>query len=153
MHDRSSYEYEQLHSDSSFRVLEILPGKKNHNLTFRLHVANRDDAPAFEALSYAWGDPETRITASCDGSVIPITTNLSDGMQAMRHERHLRFLWADAVCIDQKNMKERGHQVSIIQCVQRLHLWSSSGQSYEDDLPEISQSFGLARPRRQKIKQ
>lgn len=48
-----SYEYEQLLSESNFRILELLPGEKNDQLMFRLHVADWDDAPAFEALSYA----------------------------------------------------------------------------------------------------
>lgn len=115
MENLSSYEYEQLVSDSSFRVLELLAGEKADKLAFRLQIADWKNSPAFEALSYAWGDPKIKVAAICDGGTVPITTNLSDGLHAMRHRHHSRFLWADAVCINQKNVKERAHQVSTIQ--------------------------------------
>ncbi|KAE9981156.1 hypothetical protein EG328_011832 [Venturia inaequalis] len=114
-----AYQYEQLVSDSSFRVLELLAGEKSDTLAFRLQIADWEDSPAFEALSYAWGDPKIKVAAICDEGMIPITTNLSDALRAMRHECHSRFLWADAVCIDQKNTKERAHQVSHMRTIYR----------------------------------
>lgn len=55
------YVYQSLPKvESSFRVLELLPGEDNEELFINLQVADWVTPPPFEALSYAWGDPTRR---------------------------------------------------------------------------------------------
>ncbi|KAF6784015.1 ankyrin repeat and sam domain containing protein 6 [Colletotrichum sojae] len=66
----------------------------------------------YEALSYCWGNgarPRNMITV--DGKALFITDNLLDALQNLRRTEKDRILWVDAICIDQSNIKERGHQV------------------------------------------
>lgn len=69
------------------------------------------DAIPFEALSYAWGDLATPHTIELNGKLFSITENLHIALQNIRLAHQDRLLWVDAVCIDQTNHSERGHQV------------------------------------------
>ncbi|KIW02607.1 uncharacterized protein PV09_06055 [Verruconis gallopava] len=109
-----NYKYSPLPTESSFRVLELLPGEKNADLAFRLHLEDWSKSPVYEALSYAWGDSKNKVPTLCDEQPLYITTNLRDGLIHLRQSDRSRFLWADAICIDQNNLEERGQQVSIM---------------------------------------
>ncbi|TWU78820.1 hypothetical protein ED733_007355 [Metarhizium rileyi] len=65
----------------------------------------------FEALSYTWGDPIFTETIFLDKGRLDITNNLYLALQYLRRKDRDRILWIDAICIDQKNFAERGHQV------------------------------------------
>ncbi|KAF4813032.1 Heterokaryon incompatibility protein 6, OR allele [Colletotrichum tropicale] len=65
----------------------------------------------YEALSYCWGDTRMRNMITVDGKALFITENLHDALQYLRRTEEDRILWVDAICIDQSNVKERGHQV------------------------------------------
>jgi len=43
---------------------------------------------------------------------VPVT--LEDVLKRMRRADVLRFLWADAMCINQHDVRERGQQVQFI---------------------------------------
>lgn len=67
------------------------------------------------ALSYCWGD--TRITREIivNGHSIHVTVNLEAALRQLRNchcIKHGYKIWADAICIDQNNLEERGQQVS-----------------------------------------
>jgi hypothetical protein len=51
---------------------------------------------------------------TCDGLAFFVTTNLFQALQRFRLATTPRNLWADAVCIDQQSIKERGHQVGLM---------------------------------------
>jgi hypothetical protein len=91
------YQYKHLPSPTAFRVLELLPGKQNEELCYRLHVVDWTDPPNFEAISYAWGDPDLQVSSICDGKELRITPNLRDGLLQFRYADQSRMLWADAV--------------------------------------------------------
>ena len=101
MESLKPYAYESLpKEESSFRVLELLPGANNEELLINLHVANWATPPPFEALSYAWGDPTIRAPVFCDGRILKVTINLRDALKQLRQRDNPRFLWVDAICID-----------------------------------------------------
>src|SRR5690242_3272894 len=43
-----------------------------------------------------------------------VTKNLADALRAFRHKRLVRILWADALCINQMDTRERGQQVKLM---------------------------------------
>jgi hypothetical protein len=47
----------------------------------------------------------------CDGLQVSITVSLADALRNFRHPSEPRLLWADALCINQKDDQEEGHQV------------------------------------------
>ena len=115
--ERAQYKYEPLSSKSTFRILELLPGDEGDTISYRLHAANWNSPPPYEAISYAWGDVKDTTISFCHEFPLPITQSLGDGLVAMRRKDRSRFLWADAICIDQSNNEERGHQVSQMRII------------------------------------
>ena len=111
------YEYEPLNSKVTFRILELLPGNEDDPVSYRLHAANWDPPPPYEAISYAWGDVNDTTLSFCHDLPLFITRSLKDGLVAMRFKDRSRLLWADAICIDQSNYAERGHQVSQMRLI------------------------------------
>jgi Heterokaryon incompatibility protein (HET) len=92
-----SYLYNALPSQSSFRILHLLPGKGTELITYSLHVADWENPSEYEAISYAWGDPHRTLQTICDGKVQQITYNLWQALWHLRLKDRSRCLWADAV--------------------------------------------------------
>lgn len=105
------FSYTSLPDGEFFRYFVLGPGRDHEQLTVDLCVSRLSEAPEYEAISYVWGDPEMADTVLCGDRAIPITANLRDALRRVRLPDASRFLWADSICIDQSNQRERGHQV------------------------------------------
>src|SRR5579863_1389396 len=88
------------------RLLHLQPGEAEE-LQCRLIVVSLDSKPAYEALSYRWGDGTSRVLV--DGHNILVPSNLSEALRRMRLPDKERVLWADAICIDQSRIAERNN--------------------------------------------
>ena len=100
------------------------------------YVDEVKDGVPYEALSYAWGDTATTQKVIVDGSNLPVTENLYQALQYLRSEEEDRILWIDAICIDQGNIPERGHQVrhmrEIYKQAWQVIVWL--GSEYSDNI-------------------
>ena len=96
-HEDEPYQYGDLPSPTSFRVAELLPGKEDDPISCLLHVVDWSNWLEYEAISYAWGDPNARASIICDGKIIEVTQNLHRGLTHLRFQDRSRFLWADAI--------------------------------------------------------
>ncbi|KAL4730836.1 hypothetical protein ACLX1H_002878 [Fusarium chlamydosporum] len=112
--------YQCLPSGNNVRLLEILPGV-GRTLRCKLHVYSLESkSMTFEALSYTWGDgtssklQEVEITTNGSTSAFKISNNLNAALRALRRSDVPRLVWADAICINQKDSKERGQQVRMM---------------------------------------
>ena len=61
-----------------------------------------------------WGDPSKRLPIFVNGQEHHITTNLYRALRRIRNDTEVRVLWADALCINQNDSRERSHQVSLM---------------------------------------
>ncbi|KAG4295202.1 hypothetical protein FPRO06_01786 [Fusarium proliferatum] len=81
----------------------------------------------YEALSYSWGRQTTLHEIVVNGKVLSITESLHEALYHLRNPDEDRMLWVDALCIDQNNIKERGHQVNrmgeIYKKADRVIIW------------------------------
>jgi hypothetical protein len=73
--------------------------------------ADLEKAPAYTALSYAWGDPTNLRNIHVGGKQVSITTNLEEALRHLQHVDEETLIWADALCIDQENVAEKNEQV------------------------------------------
>ena len=84
--------------------------------------------PVYTAISYVWGDPDVTESIVIDGNVTQITTNLAAALRQIRtsilpkarsNGRRVipKFIWADALCINQVDLEERNHQVQLMASV------------------------------------
>jgi len=111
-----------------FRILYLHPGKSSDILIGRLKHAALDAKPSYEALSYEWGSSEREREILLDNngqSCLRITRSLYHALHDLRYEDSSsasRPVWADGVCINQDDVKEREQQVSIMGSIYRCAL-------------------------------
>ncbi|KAJ4414264.1 hypothetical protein N0V82_008046 [Gnomoniopsis sp. IMI 355080] len=126
--DSNTYAYQPFPDDSHIRVLVLNPGEDDDPLSGFMemscltvrrqasatpHVRWSADRP-FEAISYVWGSNIMDHTILLDGKVHQITANLSDALHQCRLPDQPRALWADSICINQIDLKEKGAQVALM---------------------------------------
>ncbi|KAI1880607.1 hypothetical protein JX265_000847 [Neoarthrinium moseri] len=93
------------------RILNLLPGSWEDPVRCNTFVVSLDEHPIYHALSYVWGDPDVTREIYFNGVETLITTNLFDALRRQRCLDKVVKIWADALCINQADMGEKGHQV------------------------------------------
>jgi hypothetical protein len=91
------YQYDALPTETSFRVLELLPGVESDPISCLLCSVYWADLPVYEAISYAWGDPKSKCPVIVDGKRLDVTVNLRTGLKHFRYHDRSRVLWVDAI--------------------------------------------------------
>jgi hypothetical protein len=109
----SSPDYDAL-GPNEIRLLVISPGQPSDPVSCRLEKVRLDDNPNFEALSYVWGKDGNTRKITCSGKPCFVTPNLHDALRNFRLPDRERVLWADALCIDQSNPREKGLQIPLM---------------------------------------
>ena len=141
------YKYTRLRNTTSFRLLMLHPGKGYDPLVCELHVHQlhslHDDfrTPPFEAISYVWGSCETVHNIQCDGKPLGITENLRDALCRVRQPAHQIFIWADAICIDQSDQRERREQVNLMRTIFSMAKTVSVCLASKSTMPTKNQNF------------
>ncbi|KAJ9156609.1 HET-domain-containing protein [Pleurostoma richardsiae] len=122
-------------ASSQIRMLEILPSRRASSiircrlLCVDLAHLNGDDVPFefYEALSYTWGDGSVRVTIKLNGRRTVVTQNLEAALRRLRARDFSRYLWVDALCINQEDVNERNSQVmkmcDIYRHAEQVILW------------------------------
>ncbi|KAF2245420.1 HET-domain-containing protein [Trematosphaeria pertusa] len=104
--------YESLPEVEYLRVLKLHPGAHNDEIKCHLEIVSPEcSKDQYEAISYVWGDPNITTEITCNRKHVPVTVNLVDALRTFRDSDKMRTLWADALCINQKDDREKGHQV------------------------------------------
>ncbi|KAI1326464.1 heterokaryon incompatibility protein-domain-containing protein [Xylariaceae sp. FL0255] len=142
------------------RILRLHPGAENTEIRCSLEYASLFYAEliGFEALSYCWGDQTKHqtvkiVTTDQGGEAtavdITITESLYFALHGLRSHEGVRTLWIDALCINQRDIDERNHQVSVMQQIyskaQRVVIWL--GKEYLQFTESIGQIQGFLRLR------
>ncbi|RYP41999.1 hypothetical protein DL767_000630 [Monosporascus sp. MG133] len=126
------------------RILTLQPGSFEEPLRCSISTTDLDTGSIYNALSYVWGDPSSSNTPGntvlLDGHPFPVTTNL---LSALRHLRPpagagATALWVDAVCINQQDLDERRHQVTMMRDIyasaERVIIWLGEEEDDETDV-------------------
>jgi hypothetical protein len=83
----SKYIYQSLRHDDSIRVLVLEPaGRDDDPIRCRLEEKRLSENPQYEAVSYAWGEPEPTHPIFIDGAEWDIRDNLFLGLRQFRKE-------------------------------------------------------------------
>ncbi|KAI1026613.1 hypothetical protein LB505_000859 [Fusarium chuoi] len=111
-------------SRRQIRLVEILSTKPK--IVCNLTTISLDEATKFSAISYLWGDKGKTEPITVNGVEQFITPSLANALEyAPYHwtnafpERDPRScrLWADALCINQDDDLEKGHQVQLMKLI------------------------------------
>ncbi|KAK7908657.1 HET-domain-containing protein [Apiospora marii] len=130
--NRDSYQYQSLPSHGWFRLLILEPlTSPDYRISCRLFRRRITSSKDYEALSYTWGTDEPIAPILLDGQVHRVRRNLLRALQSLRLPHKKRFLWIDALCINQESLQERADQVSqmgeIYSGAGRVVVWLGEG--------------------------
>lgn len=116
--------YESLKDEGYIRVMKLHKGEGKDNLCCTLSQIHLEDKGAvkFDAISYVWGSIYPSKVLLCDNVVdrrgepspLTITPSLYSALMRFRLPNRDRWLWADAVCINQKDDNEKSRQVQLM---------------------------------------
>lgn len=117
------YRYEKIQRPDNIRLLELQPGERNSAIRLRLYEHDISISAAgkgtWEAISYVWGDPTDVVTITCNSRSLAITVTLSNALRRLRYVDRPRLLWADAICINQKDLEEKSAQIPLMANIYR----------------------------------
>lgn len=102
------------------RLLQLLPessGGFDSPIQCTLLYSYLDSVPPYEALTYFWGDKSSPRPITLNSVPLSITPNLELALRHLRLPSDPRVLWVDALCINQSDLAERSHQVSLMRLV------------------------------------
>ncbi|KAF2114171.1 heterokaryon incompatibility protein-domain-containing protein [Lophiotrema nucula] len=158
----STFRYEPLDdSPDAMRVLEVEPDLLDGKISVTLR---HERLPTrYRCLSYVWGEDPSDHEILLNGEPIRIRRNLFEFLCTARKYRWGQPLWIDALCINQEDHIERGHQVRqmgrIYQGAIEVLIWLGpqpgleaffdlchKGQQYSHLLPHeawLSYSIGI----------
>ena len=120
------YKFCPLPSPSThIRILELCEGGPQTPLhcTLTTRPLKSTLHPSYEALSYHWGDgePTEEITLKYKEKDFPdpfmVRPNLASALKQLRYRFRPRYLWIDAICINQDDNSERNVQVALMDSV------------------------------------
>ncbi|KAH7084244.1 heterokaryon incompatibility protein-domain-containing protein [Paraphoma chrysanthemicola] len=126
------------------RLLRIL--STDTQIYCDLQVFLLPNSPVFTALSYMWGDPSVTEPLMINRQILQVTINLANALRDVYHfwdedsedstpgvEPAERWLWVDAICINQQNVLEKNDQVPLMQQIytKAKHVIAWLGRSNE----------------------
>lgn len=107
------FEYSTLECVDSLRLLLIQPAPgRGTDLQCNMAHTTLSGPLNFTALSYVWGAPSSRRSVLVDRKQVIIGLNLYDALVHLRGVKNPVLVWADAIMLNQSNLKERNHQVA-----------------------------------------
>jgi hypothetical protein len=113
----TEYRYSAILTPRTIRLVRL--ESRERKVSCRLETVKLDEAPQFWAVSYTWGAEvkpmSLKITDSLgqDVGYIPITKNCASAIEALI-PMGVRYLWLDAVCINQSDKPEKQLQIPLM---------------------------------------
>lgn len=129
------YKYVPLQQEHSIRVLILQPAASaSAPLQCELQEVPLSDMPRYEAISYTWGEPVFSKQLHLPSGSLMVTQSLFFALKRFRLENQVRYLWADAICINQSDNAEKAKQVSLMGEIYRntrnVLVWLGPGDEY-----------------------
>ena len=125
-------------SDWQSRIIALQPSiVVGDPIIVELHIADLINASGialhdkrlrvqYEALSYCWGTEIATCLIRMNGIDYPVVETLFQALLRLRTDE-VRYLWIDALCIDQHNLEERSMQVAnmllLFQKATKVLVW------------------------------
>ncbi|KAI6753871.1 hypothetical protein HG530_013047 [Fusarium avenaceum] len=130
------------------RLIEIISTKPT--IICKLGAISLDNNPAFSAISYLWGDTGNTRKLNVNGVERAVTPSLMNALEHIPYhwkkafpDRHFGScrLWADALCINQEDDYEKGHQVKLMENIYAAAELVISCLDIQAQRPDIQLAF------------
>ena len=160
------------HLPKSIRLLRIEAGPSSassDDVYCVLSIAQPWHHPvSYDCLSYCWGSTtaKSQVLIRTPGSqyrAVTVTANLYDALRSLRNTHMSMYLWADALSINQADLRERASQVTIMKDIYNMAscivVWlgesnlglaraiasiSAISKTFEVDIPGIGSITGTS---------
>ncbi|KAH8649400.1 heterokaryon incompatibility protein-domain-containing protein [Tricladium varicosporioides] len=156
---RYHYTYQPLTTPRSFRLLRFRDFL--HSELCELETFEIENCPPFSTLSYTWGAPlnterseehykddKTKIliiNTERGQQQLPLLKNLYEGLCQLTQSERPKWLWVDAICINQDDEAERASQVTFMGAVysncQQVIVWLGKDDSNMKDFKWLHEAF------------
>ncbi len=143
------YQYRQLETRNSVRMVEVLPGAPDEAIRIVLHYDTIAQMSTCVAVSYEWGGTAREHEIFCEGKRLLVTSNLHNLLKELRRSGDETFFWIDAISINQEDVEEREHQVQLMRNIYRnashVMLWLGEADSFTEHsfqvIPVLAQEW------------
>jgi hypothetical protein len=111
----SAYSYQPLPS-GAIRVLYIIPGDTTR-IQAKLEILKLQKGffrPAYNALSYCWGEATSTHDISIGNAILRVRSNLHRALLRIRQNAYRLPIWVDAICINQEDESEKVKQIRLM---------------------------------------
>jgi hypothetical protein len=156
---RYLYSYQPLQTPREFRLIRFRDFL--HNELCELETFDIDTAPPFSALSYTWGAPLSTarsgeeygpgsskiliIQTASGHKQLSVLKNLYEGLCQLTRTNAPKYLWVDAICINQQDVEERCSQVTLMGAVysfcQEVIIWLGKDESNLKHFKYLHEAF------------
>lgn len=128
--ETGSFNYAPLSEQcKEIRLINILPGSfyDDVRVSIEHRMLDTGDLPEYWALSYVWGSTddicfvtvEDGTKPAVSSATVAVTQNLLSALRHIRSQFNEGVYWIDAICINQRDVMERGKQVAIMAHIYR----------------------------------
>jgi len=114
-------------ANGEIRLLVLHPATtRDAEICCDLEVTNLKEHPPYEAISYTWGSVGTSCRILLNRREFQVHENAAAALKRLRLPQK-RYLWVDALCINQDDLAERAAQVPLMRCIygqaQQVCVW------------------------------
>ncbi|KAK0702820.1 heterokaryon incompatibility protein-domain-containing protein, partial [Lasiosphaeris hirsuta] len=149
------YQYPPLLKPGHTRLLRLMPDEQEDAgvqcwlFDYPLHDSGRG-MNLYEALSYTWGDMDSYQSISINQRDMRVTPSLHTALLHLRDPYLERFIWVDALCINQCDPNEKGHQVQSMAKIYakagRVIVWLGEAADGSDQAIEVIRVASTGQP-------
>ena len=140
---RTLYKHKTLRDDKSLRLLKLKHADNpSSGIICELFEVPPDQKHIhkYEALSWTWPAEDSTHIISIDQNDkaydFAISENLFRALKVLRRKGESRTLWVDAICINQKDVNEKNHQIPMMPTVygeaERVCVWLGDASDESD---------------------
>jgi hypothetical protein len=136
---QESYRYSSLTQTDSIRLIELQPSADKtaavecNLIHTTLNLLQEDIFYHYTALSYVWGDVQETATVVVSGQLLEVTASLDCALKHLRDEKRILLVWADGICINQRDIGEKNQQVvqmgRIYKCAHHTVIFLGPGDA------------------------
>jgi Heterokaryon incompatibility protein (HET) len=138
----SRYQHRPLETNETIRLLRLRaqPCLPDSPVQCEIIHSSIHNPPPYIAISHRWADPGEEEIILIDGAPFLVSPNIYNLLVAKRSAFRHVILWIDSICIDQRNLKEKGRQVGMMK---RIFEEASCTIGWLGDEPYAEKAFGL----------
>jgi hypothetical protein len=112
------FEYDRLDTTKEqIRLIRLSSDDPQSVPSFTITQFDARTAPPYKALSYTWGSRAKTWSIKINRASFQVYHNLHSFLCLLQDKQIADYYWIDQLCIDQSNVLERNHQVSLMQAI------------------------------------